>query len=231
MHPVLDVFRNAAAVGRCSAALAILLVVVAAGSPTPSHAQAPGYVSVVFAKAGLIVGAGGGRGVLTYRGRDYPFRVSGLSIGLTIGASAMRLTGRVSRLRELKDFSGTYDAVGAGGALGWRLWRCATDQRERRDHHACEASRPAWNLRPTGAGSGSRCSRAGRVELAGDVAAKEPRLVLLVLIWINERFSELRHAYAGTGRTGAPLRAHPTICRRYLAQAVTCGWLNTIERA
>ena len=29
----------------------------------------------------------------------------------------MRLTGRVSGLRELKDFAGTYDAVGGGGAL------------------------------------------------------------------------------------------------------------------
>jgi hypothetical protein len=102
---------------RYSAALAILFLVVAAGLATPSHAQAPGYVSVVFAKAGLIVGAGGGRGVLTYRGRDYPFRVSGLSLGVTFGASAMRLTGQVSGLRELKDFSGVYDAVSAGGAL------------------------------------------------------------------------------------------------------------------
>lgn len=114
MHPVVDALRNAAAY---SAGLAMLLLVGAAGLATPSHAQAPGYVSVVFAKAGLVVGAGGGRGVLTYRGRDYPFRVSGLSLGLTIGASAMRLTGRVSGLRELKDFSGTYDAVGGGGAL------------------------------------------------------------------------------------------------------------------
>ncbi|HET9584601.1 MAG TPA: hypothetical protein VFP38_11180, partial [Bradyrhizobium sp.] len=99
--------------------LTMLLVVLVAGLPASSHAQAqaPGYVSVVFAKAGLIVGAGGGRGVLTYRGRDYPFRVSGLSVGFTIGASAMRLTGRVSGLRELKDFSGIYDAVGLGGAF------------------------------------------------------------------------------------------------------------------
>ena len=95
----------------------MLFVVVASGLATPSYAQAPGYVSVVFARAGLIVGAGGGRGVLTYRGRDYPFRVSGLSLGIAIGASAMRLTGRVSGLRELQDFSGSYDAVGAGGAL------------------------------------------------------------------------------------------------------------------
>lgn len=103
--------------GKHSMGLAMLILVGAAGLATPSHAQAPGYVSVVFAKAGLIVGAGRGRGVLTYRGRDYPFRISGLSLGIAIGASAMRLTGRVSGLRELKDFSGTYDAVGAGGAL------------------------------------------------------------------------------------------------------------------
>ena len=46
----------------------MVFVVAAAGLATPSHAQAPGYVSVVFAKAGLIVGAGGGRGVNPQRG-------------------------------------------------------------------------------------------------------------------------------------------------------------------
>lgn len=117
MSRVVDAFRNAMAMGRNSAGLAALLLLVGAGVPTPSHAQAPGYVSIAFARAGLVVGAGAGRGVLTYRGRDYPFRASGLSVGLSAGASAMRLTGRVSGLRELKDFSGTYDAVGGGGAL------------------------------------------------------------------------------------------------------------------
>ena len=101
--------------GKYAAVLAMLVLFT--GSPTPSRAQAMGDVSVVFARAGLIVGAGRGRGVLTYRGRDYPFRVSGLSLGITAGASAMRLTGRVSGLREVKDFAGPYDAVGGGGAL------------------------------------------------------------------------------------------------------------------
>ena len=99
------------------AGLAMVVLVICAGLATSSHAQAPGYVRVVFAKAGLIAGAGGGRGVLTYRGRDYPFRVAGLSLGVTFGASAMRLTGRVSGLREVKDFAGTYDAAGGGGAF------------------------------------------------------------------------------------------------------------------
>ena len=99
------------------AGLATAVLVICAGLATSSHAQAPGYIRVVFAKAGLIAGAGGGRGVLTYRGRDYPFRVSGLSLGVTIGASAMRLAGRVTGLREVKDFAGTYDAAGGGGAF------------------------------------------------------------------------------------------------------------------
>ena len=47
-----------------------------------SLAQAPGYVRVKLVKAALMAGAGGGSGVLTYRGRDYPFRISGLSLGL-----------------------------------------------------------------------------------------------------------------------------------------------------
>src|ERR1700754_3758897 len=82
-----------------------------------SHAQAPGYVRVNFVKAGLMAGAGAGRGVLTYRGRDYPFRVSGLSLGVTAGASISRLEGWASGIRQVSDFAGTYSSVGGGGAF------------------------------------------------------------------------------------------------------------------
>ena len=84
---------------------------------TSSLGQAPGYVRVKFVKAGVMVGAGGGSGVLTYRGRDYPFRVSGLSLGVTAGASVSRLEGWASGIRQVRDFAGTYSAVGAGGAF------------------------------------------------------------------------------------------------------------------
>jgi hypothetical protein len=96
------------------AALAMFALMVSA---TPSHAQATGHLRVVFAKAGMIVGAGGGHGTLTYRGRDYPFTVSGVSLGVTLGASAARLVGRADHLRQLSDFPGMYNAVGVGGAL------------------------------------------------------------------------------------------------------------------
>jgi hypothetical protein len=89
---------------------------VAVGVAAPSHAIT-GTVRLTVAKAGFVVGAGGGRGTLTFRHRNYPFTVQGLSLGLTAGASINRLTGRADYINELSDFPGTYSVVGAGGAL------------------------------------------------------------------------------------------------------------------
>jgi hypothetical protein len=97
--------------------LAVITLFALVLSATSSLAQAPGYVRVKFAKAGVMVGAGGGSGILTYRGRDYPFRVSGLSLGVTAGASVSRLEGWASGIKQVSDFAGTYSAVGAGGAF------------------------------------------------------------------------------------------------------------------
>jgi hypothetical protein len=83
---------------------------------TPSLAET-GQVSVVFTKGGFIVGVGGGKGVLTFRGKHYPFTVSGMSVGFTIGASTTKFVGRALNLRSPGDLAGSYAAGGAGGAL------------------------------------------------------------------------------------------------------------------
>jgi hypothetical protein len=95
-------------------AMTALAVVV--GVAAPSHAIT-GTVRVTVAKAGFVVGAGGGRGTLTFRHRNYPFTVQGLSLGFTAGASINKLVGRAEYINELGDFAGTYSVVGAGGAL------------------------------------------------------------------------------------------------------------------
>ena len=89
---------------------------VSIGLATPSHAIT-GAVRVTVAKAGFVVGAGGGRGVLSFRHRNYPFTVQGLSLGITAGASVNKLVGRAEYINELGDFNGTYSVVGAGAAL------------------------------------------------------------------------------------------------------------------
>src|SRR3979409_883332 len=96
--------------------VALLVLFASPGPATSSHAET-GSVRVVFTKAGFVVGVGGGRGVLTFRGRNYPFRVSGMSLGATIGASTSQMSGRALNLRGPGDIAGTYSALGAGGAL------------------------------------------------------------------------------------------------------------------
>ena len=113
--------RNREARGTVSRALAIVLTAVAllafAAPATPCFAQAAGHVRVKILKAGLLVGGGAGSGVLTWRGRNYPFRVSGARFGITAGATIGRLDGWASGIREIGDFAGTYSSVGGGGAF------------------------------------------------------------------------------------------------------------------
>jgi hypothetical protein len=91
-------------------------LLAAAGAASPAMAEV-GSVSVVFTKGGFIVGVGGGQGVLVFRGRSYPFSVSGGSVGFTIGASTTKFVGRAINLRSPSDIAGSYVVAGAGGAL------------------------------------------------------------------------------------------------------------------
>jgi hypothetical protein len=99
-----------------SGGIALIAFAMAIGAASSSQAVT-GTVRVNFAKAGLLLGAGGGRGVLTFRHRNYPFTVSGLSLGITAGASITKLVGRADYINELSDFAGAYSVVGGGGAL------------------------------------------------------------------------------------------------------------------
>ena len=96
--------------------IATALAVGLAGFSTPSRADT-GAVAVIFTKGGFIVGVGGGEGVLTYRGKHYPFTVSGMSVGFTIGASTTKLVGRALNLKGPASIEGSYSVAGAGGAI------------------------------------------------------------------------------------------------------------------
>jgi hypothetical protein len=83
----------------------------------PSLAQAgTGVVSITIGRAGFLVGPGG-RGVLSYQGKNYRLRISGISVG-TIGVAGAHLVGRAYNLRTPSDITGSYSAVTAGVAFG-----------------------------------------------------------------------------------------------------------------
>ena len=61
----------------------------------------------------LGIGTSWGSGTLTYRGKDYPVRVRGLSVG-RVGMTSSSANGDVFNLRRLQDFNGHYNVGGAG---------------------------------------------------------------------------------------------------------------------
>jgi hypothetical protein len=97
--------------------LAVALLALFAGSAaSPSRADS-GTVRVVFTKGGFIIGVGGGEGVLFFHGHRYPFNVSGMSVGFTIGASTTQMSGHALNIHSPADIQGSYSVIGAGGAL------------------------------------------------------------------------------------------------------------------
>ena len=97
-------------------AVALIAATVVLGSATlPSQAD-NGKVRIRITKAGFIVGVGGGEGVLNFKGRNYPFRVSGISGG-TIGIAHMDLIGTAHNLKRPSDIAGSYTAGSASIAV------------------------------------------------------------------------------------------------------------------
>jgi hypothetical protein len=92
------------------------LALLTFGFASPSQAETCA-VRVVVTKGGFIVGVGGGRGVMVCHGKRYPFAVSGMSVGFTIGASTAQLNGHALNVRNPTDIQGSYAAIGASGAL------------------------------------------------------------------------------------------------------------------
>jgi hypothetical protein len=65
----------------------------------------------------LIVGGASGKGVLHFKGKDYPFTAKAASVG-GVGMTDVHGTGTVHNLKNVEDFSGLYNAISVGAALG-----------------------------------------------------------------------------------------------------------------
>lgn len=74
--------------------------------------------SIAFSGGAVAIGVGfqWGGGTLTYQGRQYPFRMNGLSV-VDIGVTRVTGSGTVHNLRNVADFSGNYVSFSAGVAV------------------------------------------------------------------------------------------------------------------
>ena len=96
------------------AVLLLVLTVMTGFTQAATHESRPD-ATLRMSMGGFHLGIGGssGSGTLTYRGRNYPFRVSGMAIG-RVGVTSSSAVGDVFNLRHLRDFNGNYNVGGAG---------------------------------------------------------------------------------------------------------------------
>lgn len=99
------------------ALVAIALVVALSGSAFAEDKKPSGLLKLTEGSVAVGLGWSWGHGILTYQGKDYKVKVSGLSVG-EVGMTDVKAKGDVYDLKSVDDFSGVYAAAGAGATAG-----------------------------------------------------------------------------------------------------------------
>jgi hypothetical protein len=91
---------------------------LAGGVAAETPKQPVGQVTIDETQFGFIVGGSTGGGVLTYDGKQYPFKLGGVSLGANIGVSKFAAKGEVYDMKDISQFAGTYARLTGSVALG-----------------------------------------------------------------------------------------------------------------
>ncbi len=76
-----------------------------------------GTVAISSKSIAIGIGVQWGEGVLNFQGKEYKFKLNGLSV-IDLGVSSISATGNVYKLKNVSDFAGTFSSVESGIALG-----------------------------------------------------------------------------------------------------------------
>ena len=99
------------------AILTLVVAVMTGFTQAASHHSGPNAtLRLSGGSFALGIGFRWGSGTLTYKGKDYPVKVNGLSVG-KVGMTGSSAYGEVFNLKHLQDFNGHYN-VGAAGTRG-----------------------------------------------------------------------------------------------------------------
>jgi hypothetical protein len=90
---------------------------VCLGGAAAAQDQPPCTVTIESTSVALGVGVSWGDGVLSCGGTTRHFSVRGLSV-VDLGVAKVSARGKVSNLKKVDDFAGTYAAAQAGAAVG-----------------------------------------------------------------------------------------------------------------
>ena len=103
-----------AVIGAVAVASALTLFV---GLSLAASKKADATLSLSEGSVAVGIGYSWGKGTLTYKGKKYPVKVEGLSVG-EVGVNRATAVGRIYNLKQLGDFDGNYVAGGAEATVG-----------------------------------------------------------------------------------------------------------------
>jgi len=97
------------------AILSLVVAVMTGSTQAASHHHSGPDATLRLSGGSFALGIGfrWGSGTLTYKGKDYPVKVNGLSVG-KVGMTGSSAYGEIFNLKHLQDFNGHYDVGGAG---------------------------------------------------------------------------------------------------------------------
>ncbi len=105
------------ALGLAMAVAAVIAIQHGSALAQSSKPQPSGTITINQGQIAFIFSANVGGGNLHYKGRTYPFSISGLGVG-GFGISSINATGVVYDLKKLSDFDGAYGQARTGIVFG-----------------------------------------------------------------------------------------------------------------
>ena len=97
--------------------LVIICCVFLADSTWAEEKKPSGTIYIKSKSVAIGVGVTWGNGKLNYDGKEYAFKVDGVSV-VDLGFSSVEMTGEVYNLKSASDFAGSYAAATAGAKFG-----------------------------------------------------------------------------------------------------------------
>ena len=97
--------------------LVLVMALAFSGSAFAAEKKPDATLKLSEGQVALGIGWSWGKGVLSFKGKEYPFKVEGLSVG-DVGITKAEATGKVYNLKKLEDFGGKYLSGAAEATVG-----------------------------------------------------------------------------------------------------------------
>ena len=97
--------------------LVAMILVLAVGVVNAEDEKPSGTIKIVSTEVMALIGGSKGEGTLAFNGAEHKFKISGASVGASVGVQKFHISGEVYHLSDVSAFAGVYFQEEAGITL------------------------------------------------------------------------------------------------------------------